>query len=375
MKKINVLQLVDSFGIGGAEKKLKELIAHMDSDRFQTTICNVGSGEKILDYFSDLGWPVVPIYRRHRLDPGPVWRLARLIRQNRIDVIMTTLFYADFLGALVGKWAGARAVFSWETISSPEWLYARRLYPYRAVIRNIDKVISVSRATERWLVQNRNVPERMITVIPYGVNLKMYQRNAGRLRQKLAISPEDPVIGMVCRLHPQKGHIYLIKAAQRVVEQFPNAHFVLAGTGPLEQELRQIVAENGLDSCFHFLGFCDDVVSVYSICDIFTLPSLYEGLPNVVLEAMAAANPIVATPVDGTKEAVIDGETGVLVPVRSPQKLAQALISLLENPKRSREMGAKGRKRVEEHFSLQGQVKQFQDLYESHVRNDEPSSS
>ncbi len=370
MKKINVLQLVDSFGIGGAEKKLKELIEHMDSSRFNTTICNVGHGDKILDYFKDMGNPVIPIYRKHRLDPSPVWRLAQLIRRNRIDVIMTTLFYADFLGALVGKRAGAKAVFSWETISSPEWLYPRRLYPYRAVIRNVDKVISVSKATAKWLVDIRRVPEDMVRVIPYGVNLEMYRRRQDDLRRQLNISPHDPVIGMVCRLHPQKGHVYLIEAAGRIIDRFPNVHFVLAGTGPLEQELKTEVKAKGLGSYFHFLGFCSDVVSVYSICDIFTLPSLYEGLPNVVLEAMAVSNPVVATPVDGTKEAVVDGETGILVPVRDAEKLAEALIDLLSNPGKAKKMGEKSRERVEKHFSLTAQVKQFQDLYEYYVNKD-----
>jgi glycosyltransferase involved in cell wall biosynthesis len=363
--KINVLQLVEGFGLGGAEKKVWELIAQMDRSRFRTVVCSFGISEGIRDYFTGLGVKVITLNRRHRFDLSLIFKLRRVIRQERIDIVMTTLFYADMMGALVGKWAGAKGVFSWETISSPEWLIPRRLYPYRAVIRLADKVISVSRATARWLVEKRGVSPEHIVVIPYGVDLSLFKNGEDKeLRRELGLSDHQPVVGMVGRLVPQKGHRYLIDAAVKVIESVPDVRFVLAGDGPLRPELEQQVCDRGLQDHFFFLGLRHDIPRVLRSFDIFTLPSMFEGLPNVVLEAMATSKPIVATPVDGTKEAVKHGTSGLLVPPRNIDKLASALIELLKNPKRAREMGRNARERVEKEFSLELQVKSFEDLFE-----------
>src|SRR3990172_7443417 len=220
-RKINVLKLVEGFNLGGAEKKLWELMDHLDRRRFRTVVCSLGLGEEIKKYFEKLGVKIVLLPRRHQFDISLIWRLWKLIREEKIDIVMTTLFYADFLGALVGKAAGAKGVFSWETISAPEWLYPRRLYPYRLVIKFADKVISVSQATAQWLHEKRGVSPRQITVIPYGVDLSLFKQQNGSLaRQRLRIGREEKVIGMVGRLHPQKGHVYLIEAAVDVVRQF-----------------------------------------------------------------------------------------------------------------------------------------------------------
>ncbi len=363
-KKINVLQLVEGFSLGGAEKKLWELIAKMDRSKYRTVVCSLGLGDTIQEYFEKLDVKVVTLTRKSKFDLSLIWRLRALIREEKIDVIMTTLFYADFLGALVGKWAGAKAVFSWETISSPKWLVWHRLYSYRAAIKLADRVISVSQATAEWLREKRGVAARQIEVIPYGVDLDMFQaKPEPDLKQELGLSSEQPVVGMVGRLNEQKGHVYLIDAAEIVVKKVPNVRFLLVGDGPLRQELEEKVASKGLQDNFIFLGFRHDVPRLLRIFDIFTLPSLYEGLPNVVLEAMAVNLPVVATPVDGTKEAVVQDETGLLIPEKNPGALADALIELLTDKEKAVEMGNNGRRRVEQEFSLQKQVSSFEDIY------------
>ena len=370
-RKINVLQLVEGFSLGGAEKKLLELVKCMDQTSFNTTICSLGLGDEIQEEFeklSELGINVMVLPRKRRIDFGLFFRIVRLIRTLDIDVIMTTLFYADVIGPLAGKFAGVKAIFSWETISAPEWLIMRRLWPYMFAIRFCNRVISVSRATAQFLVEKRGVPSNRIMIIPYGVDLSKYHigTEKGILKQ-LGIRKKDPVIGMVGRLHPQKGHQYLVEAAKDIVLKYPNTRFLIIGDGKLRNELEKKVKAEHLEDNILFLGFRDDVAELLRAVDIFTLPSLYEGLPNVALEAMACGKPVVATPADGSKEAVIDGETGLLVPMKDSRRLCEALSYFIENPEIAREFGRRGRKRVEKEFSLETQIKRFEDLYRSYV--------
>lgn len=362
------MQLIEGFGLGGAEKKVCELIARMDPDRFNTVVCSFGICEEIRDFFTDLNVKVYTLPRYQQFDISLIWRLRQVIRREKIDIIMSTLFHADFWGALVGKWAGAKAVFSWETISSPEWLIPRRLYPYRLVIRLADKVISVSHATAHWLEEKRGVPRSRIEVIPYGVDLCTYKNgDEPQLRNEIGLRKENIVIGMVGRLVLQKGHMYLIEAAESVVKEFPQVRFVLVGDGPLRNEIENRVMEKGLQDYFLLLGIRHDVPQLLREFDIFCLPSLFEGLPNVILEAMASGLPVVATHVDGTKEAVVPKETGLLIPPKNPSELVRALKILLSDPQKAAAMGRAGRKRVEKYFSLEGQVKSFEKLYETYT--------
>lgn len=364
MGKTKVLQLVEGFNFGGAETKLLELVQHMDRSRFETMVMSLGLGNEIEDEFQKLDCRVITFYRQKRVDLDLLKRIREFIRDEQIDIVMTTLFYADVLGALAGHKGGAKGVFSWETISSPKWLVPHRLFAYRYAIRKVDKVVSVSQATANWLIQKRKVPPQKITIIPYGVNLEKFKPGPGEIsRSSIGIEPDDVVIGQVSRLTEQKGHTYLIDAAKLVVRQYPQVKFVLAGDGPLRNQLEAQIRQNALQDHFILLGFRRDVPELLRLFDVFTLPSLYEGLPNVVLEAMASALPVVATPVDGTKEAVVDGETGILVPEKDPGRLAKALLSLLQNDEKRIRMGQNARQRVENHFSLKLQVEQFERLY------------
>ena len=367
---INVLQIVEGLNLGGAETKLLELIAQMDRRRFRTVFCSLGLGDQIKEKLQGLDVKFVNLSRKHRFDPSLVWRVRKLILEENIDVVMTTLFYADVVGALARLFTPAKAVFSWETISAPEWLRPHRLLTYRLAMRFCTRVVSVSQATAKWLVEKRGLPESKVTVIPYGVNLSLYRQGKNfELRRELGIDSRACLVGVVARLHPQKGHRYLIQAAEKIVAAHPQTRFAFVGDGELRRELELQVQSLKLDKHFLFLGFRDDVKDLLRTFDLFVLPSLYEGLPNVVLEAMACGLPVVATAVDGTPELVVDGETGYLVPPRDPDALAEKINKLLGQPDLADAFGRRGRRRVEEHFSLELQVQRFQELYETYARN------
>jgi len=369
-KKINVLQLVEGMSWGGAETKLLELINSMDRDRFSTTVCSLGMGNKIEGHFDALDIPFVNFERRRRIDPKLILDVAKIIREHQIDIVMTTLFYADVVGALASAISPNKAVFSWETISAPEWLLWHRLYAYRFAMRYCTKVISVSQATAKWLVEKRGVPEDKVMVIPYGVNLKefKYDRNDS-LRHELGIDNETKVVGVVARLHPQKGHCYLIEAAQKIVKSHPKVKFVFVGDGELREELQTLVKQKGLTEFFQFLGFRKDVKDLLRVFDVFVLPSLYEGLPNVILEAMASGLPVVATAVDGTVELIENDKSGYLVEPRNPAILSEKITTLLQDERIRKNFGKSGRMRVEKDYSLDLQVSSFQNLYTQYAMN------
>ncbi|HHS14110.1 MAG TPA: glycosyltransferase [bacterium] len=368
---IRVMQIVDGFGGGGAERKLLELIRETDRSCFETVICSLGLLDTIRCEFDALNVKIVILKMRHKYDRLPLLQLYRLIRRERIDVIMTTLFWSDIMAGYVGKLAGAKAVFFWETISTPEWLAWPRLLAYRIAVRFIDCVISVSHSTARFLVEKRRVPRSKVKVIQYGVDLRQFYPTDGMdVRRELGINKDQPVIGMVGLFRPQKGHAYLIQAARELVCHMPGLKIILVGSGPMQKQVQEKIDRAGLNNTFILTGKREDVNRYLGAFDIFTLPSLFEGLPNVILEAMAASKPVVATWVDGSKELVVDKETGLLVAPRDIDGLTMALLDLLKNPEKARRMGRNGRRRVEERFSLRLQMERFQSLYkEYYFRN------
>lgn len=365
--KINVLQIVEGLGSGGAETKLLELVEHIDSNRFNTILMSLGFSGHVRDLRVPEGVEFVTLSRRCRFDLLLIRDLVHLMKDREIDIVMTTLFYADVMGAIASRLAGVKAMFSWETISSPKWLVKHRLWLYRFAMRYCDFIISVSRATADWLVKKRGMPEEKVIVIPYGVDDKKFTvRDGTEMRKKLNLAHDDIVLGTAARLHSQKGHRYLLDALPRLVSEFPKLKWVIAGEGDLRDELEAIVGQKGVASHVFFLGHCTNVHELLPAFDIFVLPSLYEGLPNCVLEAMAAGKPIVASAVDGTVEAVVDGETGVLVPPGDPDRLYNALSRLIKDEDLRNKMGMSSRKRVEDIFSLSKQVQAFENLYEEY---------
>ncbi len=363
--RVTILFVVEGFADGGAEGKLCELIGRLDRERFRPIVCSLGLGEARRGEFERLGVDIHLIPKRARfVDWKLVRQLTQLIRKERVDVVQTTLFYADVAGAWAAARAGVSRVISWETVSSPKWLRWDRRLAYRWTQRWRRLVIAVSERTGRHLVEERSVPESQVMVIPYGVDLERFDPSSSLdLRAELALPDSSRLLVTVARLVEEKAHRVLLQAAPQILETEPEAHFVFLGDGPLGPALIAQARAGGFEDHVHLLGFRTDVPQVLPNADIFVLPSFYEGLPNAVLEAMAAAVPVVATAVDGTPEAVVDGETGRLVPPGNAEALADRINELLGDESARHRFGTAGRRRVEADFDLARQVKRFEDLY------------
>ena len=361
-RKINMLQMVNGFAVGGGEIKLLELIQHLDKNKYNITICSVGQGGPLQPDFEKLGHRVVVFNKKFSFDFSQVTKVAALMKELKIELVQTTLFYADVIGAYAAWLAKVPVVISWEAVSHP--YKARHTMAYKLANRKMDMVVAVSNAIRKQVIEERGVePEKAMT-IHYGIDLEKYSITDNLTRSDIGVAENDIVLGTVARYTDQKGHKYLIEAAPKIIEKFPNVHFVFAGDGPNRSDMESQISKLGLKNHFHLLGFRNDVVDLLNLFDVFVLPSLYEGLPNVVLEAMACWKPVIATGVDGTAEAVEDGVTGYIMPSKNPAEISEKVIQLLSSNGKIEEMGKAGRQRVEQHFSLEKQIREFDNLYD-----------
>jgi glycosyltransferase involved in cell wall biosynthesis len=171
------------------------------------------------------------------------------------------------------------------------------------------------------------------------------------------------IVGTVGRLHEQKGHLYLLQAAALIHQAYPQVRFRIIGDGPLRESLEARASALGVNGVVEFLGARNDVPAQLRQFDLFVLPSLWEGLPYVLLEAMTAGLPIVTTGVDGVGEMITDGREGIVVPSRNAHALAAAVIDLMENGARRADLGVKGAQAVKERFSLEAMIEQTLDVY------------
>ena len=297
---------------------------------------------------------VLPLRRTFQL--AAAWRLARLLRRRRIDLLHThTLAAANVLARLAG--ASARVpVVSHLHIENHFRPATRRLLAGldNATARLAARLVAVSEDTKR-AYERQGYPRGRIEVVYNGVDVLPdgeYRRN------------EPARIGEIARLCDVKGQRELLQAVARL----PDARLVLAGRdleqgGAFQEALERESERLGIGERVEF-GFYDDVPALLETLDVVALPSWTEGLPMVLLEAMAHRRPVVATPVGGTPEVVSDGETGLLVPPRDPEALAQALRRVLEDPALARRFGEAGRRRVTERFDLAATTRRMLEIYD-----------
>jgi glycosyltransferase involved in cell wall biosynthesis len=305
---------------------------------------------------------VEPVRMRGEWDLAAVARLRRLMGSYRPDVIHAHTAHAH---TLVGLARGCRL--------RPAVVVSRRVdfhlhggpagrWKYK---RLADCIVPVSDGVRRVLVSDGLDP-RTLRIVHSGVDVEKFGDNVAptALRRELGLDPHAPLIGNIAALVPHKDHATLLRAARLVADVVPRVHWVIAGIGPLEAELRELAAELGLAGSVTFLGFRHDVANVLAALDVFALSSAEEGLCTSLLDAMLLERAVVATRVGGVPEVVVDGVTGRLVPARDPAPLAAAILALLAAPENAARMGRAGRARVLAQFDLRQTVHRTLTVYE-----------
>lgn len=356
-EKLRMLQVVFGFGEGGAELKLLELLSLLNRDRYDITVVSVGKVGGKEKEFRALGFPTLILNRSWRFDPSLPFRLAKLMKQKQIEVLMSTLFYADIICAAATLLYRPKFFLSWETITGR--FKKHQIWLYQIFAARFDMVVAVSQSIHDYIIKVRKQDQQKITTIYYGVDLQKFP-SVPTTRKK----GEPVIFGTVARLVEQKGYPFLLQAIPFVLKEFPETRWRIIGFGPKEEELHRLAEQTGVSHAVEFLGKRQDIAQLLREIDVFVLPSLWEGFPNSVLEAMACAKPVIATSVEGTRELVAHEETGLLIPKMNSEKLAQAMLQILRQPELVVRFGTAGRRRVEQFFSLSKQVQEFEALYD-----------
>ena len=357
---VSILYLITELDTGGAQMALLRLLSRLDRARFSPTVACLYNGDgAVAREIRALGIPVFDARMRHKADLAALWRLYRQIRHVRPTILHASLFHANLPGRILGRLAGVPIIVCSERTMAMESEWRYRLN--RWTIGLVDRVTVVSTNVRDFCVSHVGLPADKLVLIHNGVELPD-RPLASRLeaRAALGLPPAGLVIGAVSRLDPIKGIHFLIQAFAHVA----GACLVVVGDGPERAALESLADRLGTTSRIHWAGRRCDVLYLLPAFDLFVQPSLYEGLPNTVLEAMAAGLPVVATAVGGTPEVVVDGVTGLLVPSGDPDALAQAITTLLCNAGLRRTMGQVGQERVVCHFSVAQMVHRTEQLYE-----------
>jgi glycosyltransferase involved in cell wall biosynthesis len=358
--RIRVLQLIESEGPGGAEKVVLDLASYLDPEVYSPLAGLMHKGW-LHDQLRVNGIEVVHIDNRRAFDLGLLWQLVRLIRHYRVDLIHAHEFTMNIYGAAAAFLTGK---VSLATIHGMGYYpdKRRRLAAYRLVAAMPStRLVAVSGFLRDFFCGQTGVNPGRVLTIANGVDLSRFN---GSVVPRAERNPQRPRIGTLGSLYPVKGHLYLIRAAARVLRHHPGAQFVIAGKETSYKEELQAEAEKlGVGANMQFLPFQEDVPSFLHPLDVFVLPSLQETFSIALIEAMAAGLPVVSTRCGGPEELMMAGENGYLVQPEDDEDLADKILQLLADSDRARRFGEHGRKLAASHFSMDKMITNYQAAY------------
>ena len=357
-----VLLVVDSLEVGGAERHVVDLASALHRKGYEVEVaCSITDG--LSKPLEEAGVPVRPLTRRlvkRRVSLAYACGVRKLLKKGSFDLVHAHIYASAVAAAIATRGTGVPLVVTEHTEASWQNLWARLCS--RWTYRRARRIIAVSTPIERRLIERDGVPPERVTLIPNAVIPA--SGNPPDLADTLPDGwLERPLVGVVARLQPEKGVATFLKAATHVSKVSPEARFLVVGDGPLREELLDLVGHVGLRERVHFLGYRVDAQRLIGLLDVLVVPSLTEGSPLIVLEAMAAGVPVVASAVGGIPDQVRHGEEGVLVPPDDPNALAGALGALLEDPALARRLGEAGRRRTENEFSHEALVRRIEAIY------------
>ena len=282
---------------GGAERALVQIVTRLPRTWAPHVYCLMRRGE-LADDLEAAGVPVTCFDVRSRANVGVVWRLSRALRKQKPAILQTFLYHANLVGRFAGRLAGVPKIVSGIRVAERRSRWRLRLD--RWTERLVDRHVCVSPAVSEFSI-NSGLSREKIEVIPNGVDFEKFATAKPADLAEFGIARDADVILCVARLDPQKGVDVLIDAFATLAAQFPKAELLLVGDGPSRSALSEQAARSGVGPRVHFTGYRRDTPGLYRAAKVFVLPSRWEGMPNAVLEAMAAGCPVVATRVEGTE--------------------------------------------------------------------------
>ena len=362
---INILHLIQGLEIGGLEIMVVSLLERIDRSQYRPSICCYDSLGSLSQGLTEKDIGVHLLRRRPGIDFLYPFKLARHLKKSKIKILHLHNPTALFYGTLAGKIARTPCIIYTE--HGRDFSSSIKVKITNGLLcKIVDRVVVVAEHGKRYLVEHEGVNEKKIIKIYNGIDSQRFGKNydCKLIRRELGISDVQSVIGIVARLDPIKNHACLIRAMKIVAAKLSEAVLLIIGDGPLRSELESLTVNLGLQDHIKFLGARNNIAELLSVMDVFVLSSLSEGLSLTLIEACAAAKPIVATDVGGNAEIVIHRSNGLLVPSDQPETLANAIAEILNDKGKSKRMGEMGRKKFQEEFTLNAMVKKYEDLYE-----------
>ena len=370
---MKVLHLINTLSTGGAEMHLLTLCRYLKRKNVEiVVVClreHVKDSRSLRLDFEEEAIRVINLQADSRYDSLFLGRIARVLREERPDILHTHLPRADFAGAFARVFhPGLVWVCSVHAIYSEDWSGRWSLPLFDLLWRRADVMVCISHAVREWLV-GRGVPPDKARVIHYGIEPAKFSEPRVNLREQWGLN-DNAVVGSIGRLELRKGHDLLIQAMPELCMRVPSARLLIAGHDPrgYGATLRRLIDRLGLEEKVRLVGFQNDVVSFLNALDVFAFASSSEGFGQVLVEAMAAAKPVVASKISPLTEIVVDGNTGLLVEPGDPTAFADAIMSLLKNPIERERMGLRGRERVKKFFTAERMARQTLALYEEMER-------
>jgi len=379
-ERINILFIIDQLrGIAGTERHLLYLVSRLNKERYKSYVCTFDVKEgAVLEVIRHNGTPLYNLNLNRIYSPDAPLKAIMLwnfMRKKKIDIVQTYHFKSDTFGTMVARLAGVPAVISSKRdmgdLKSP-----RQLMLSKIMNRHIDSCITVCDRVGKRFHEAENIPRDKMLTIYNGVDLQRFDPGKGSIksRKDVGFKKGDFIVGTTAIFRPEKAYHILFEAIEKVLPEIKILKVIIMGFGPRQKHFMDYCSKGALKDVVRFMGRVNDVENYLPLLDVFCLvPNKNEGFSNAIIEAMAMGRPIIATDIGGNAEAVVDNETGFIIPPNNSDELAERIMTLYENAGKRRAMGEKARQRAIEVFSLEAMIKRHEDLYEELYASANPS--
>ncbi|MHB8544294.1 MAG: glycosyltransferase [Leptospirales bacterium] len=367
---ISVCHLFPSLPLHGAENHFLKLCRNLDPSLVRTSILLIVEGGELVPDFEALGIPVTIIPKKSRYDLSVVPRIRRFLKGGGFDIVHTHLFTANFWGRLAAMGLPSILVSSAHNVVARERPFLVRVENFLDRLLSVptDAIFCVTGQVMQSMEKDAGLPRQKLVTIENGLSFSDHpEGSAQSVRSRLGLPSGIPVLAVIGRFSTQKNHPGFLEALDRVRKRYPDVVALLVGEGELEKNIRAMAADRGLLDNLRFLGQRRDVPEILRALDLLVVPSLWEGLPNVMLEAMAAGIPVVATRVGGIPDVLTDRVTGVLCEP-SPESLSEGMLWALGHPDRMSKMADASVSLIRDRYDIRNTARRYTGFYRNLVR-------
>jgi len=367
-RKINVIHLVEELTIGGLEKILTTIALNLDKKKYNVSVWCLKKGGFFANKLAKEGIDVKILHISTSRNPLSIYKLYKLLKSHKFDIIHTHAYSAGTIGRISAFLAGIPVIISH---NQNVYDYYNRYYHFvEWLLSHItDGIICVSDIVKKFTNETQRINANKLITIHNGIDsvCSVDEKDTSGLKKELGIPINYSVMGTIAQFSEKKGLGYLIKSASILLEHRKDINFLLVGKGALKEELKILCVNLKVEKNVIFAGERSDIPEILSLIDIFVLPSIREGLPLAVLEAMDCGKAIIATNVGGIPEVIKDGVSGILVSPKDPEALHSAMNELLDDRGKMEKMGYEGKKICGKNFSSKAMVDRVEELYDKLV--------